>query len=115
MTDDEIALSTLLEKSSDASCLREIIGFAAGRLMALETETLCNAAPGERAPNRRNHRNGYRERDRETRAGTVELRIPPLASTGATHRRNLGQVRPNCAASATFQPFWSRGAWPRRR
>lgn len=78
MTDDKIALSTLLEKSSDASFLREMIGFAAERLMALETETLCNAAPGERAPERRNQRNGYRERDWETRAGTVELRIPKL-------------------------------------
>ena len=78
MTDDKIALSTLLEKSSDASFLREMIGFAAERLMALETETLCNAAPGERAPDRHNQRNGYRDRDWETRAGTVELRIPKL-------------------------------------
>jgi transposase-like protein len=78
MTDDKIALSTLLEKSSDASFLREMIGFAAERLMALETETLCNAVPGERAPERRNQRNGYRDRDWQTRAGTVELRIPKL-------------------------------------
>ena len=78
MTDDKIALSTLLEKSSDASFLREMIGFAAERLMALETEAICNAAPGERAPDRRNQRNGYRDRDWETRAGTVELRIPKL-------------------------------------
>ena len=78
MTDDKIALSTLLEKSSDASFLREMIGFAAERLMQLETETICNAAPGERAPDRRNQRNGYRDRDWETRAGTVELRIPKL-------------------------------------
>ncbi len=78
MTDDKIALSTLLEKSSDASFLREMIGFAAERLMQLETEAICNAAPGERAPERRNQRNGYRDRDWETRAGTVELRIPKL-------------------------------------
>jgi putative transposase len=78
MTDDKIALSTLLEKSSDASFLREMIGFAAERLMQLETEAICNAAPGERAPDRRNQRNGYRDRDWETRAGTVELRIPKL-------------------------------------
>src|ERR1700722_13003783 len=38
MTDDKIALSTLLDKSSDASFLREMIGFAADRLIALETE-----------------------------------------------------------------------------
>ncbi|OYV53899.1 MAG: IS256 family transposase [Acidiphilium sp. 20-67-58] len=78
MTEDKIALSTLLEKSSDASFLREMIGFAAERLMALETETLCNAAPGERSIERLNQRNGYRDRDWQTRAGTVELRIPKL-------------------------------------
>jgi transposase-like protein len=78
MTDDKIALRELLEKGSDASFLREMIGFAAERLMALETDQLCGAAAGERTPERRNHRNGYRDRDWETRAGTVELRIPKL-------------------------------------
>jgi transposase-like protein len=78
MTDDKIALSMLLEKSSDASFLREMIGFAGQRLMELETEAICNAAPGERSAERRNQRNGYRDRDWETRAGTVELRIPKL-------------------------------------
>ncbi len=78
MTDDKIALRELLEKGSDATFLREMIGFAAERLMALETEALCGAGPGERSPERRNQRNGYRDRDWETRAGTVELRIPKL-------------------------------------
>jgi transposase-like protein len=78
MTDDKIALRELLEKGSDASFLREMIGFAAERLMALETEGLCGAAPGERAASRTNQRNGYRDRDWQTRAGTVELRIPKL-------------------------------------
>ena len=78
MTDDKIALRALLEKGSDATFLRELIGFAAERLMALETESLCGASPGERSPERRNQRNGYRDRDWETRAGTVELRIPKL-------------------------------------
>jgi transposase-like protein len=78
MTDDKITLRELLEKGSDATFLREMIGFAAERLMALETEQLCGAAPGERTPERRNQRNGYRDPDWETRAGTVELRIPKL-------------------------------------
>ncbi|MBU6499329.1 MAG: IS256 family transposase [Rhodospirillales bacterium] len=78
MTADKIALRELLEKGSDASFLREMIGFAAERLMALETEELCGAAPGERTTERRNQRNGYRDRDWQTRAGTVELRIPKL-------------------------------------
>jgi len=44
----------------------------------LESEALCGAGHGERSAERRNQRNGYRDRDWETRAGTVELRIPKL-------------------------------------
>src|SRR5207248_2207499 len=76
MTDEKIALRTLLEKGSDATFLREMIGFAAQRVMELESEALCGAGHGERSVERRNQRNGYRDRDWETRAGTVELRIP---------------------------------------
>jgi putative transposase len=78
MTDDMMTLRTLLEKSSDADLLREMIGFTAQRLMALEIEGLTGAAPGERNPERMNQRNGYRDRAWETRAGMVELRIPKL-------------------------------------
>src|SRR4030088_1417607 len=78
MTEDKIALRALLEKGSDATFLREMIGFAAQRLMELETDSVCGAGHGERSADRRNQRNGYRERDWETRAGTVELRIPKL-------------------------------------
>ena len=78
MTDEMMSLRALLEKSSDADLLREMIGFTAQRLMALEVESLTGAGPGERSPDRINQRNGYRERDWETRAGTVELRIPKL-------------------------------------
>jgi len=78
MTDDKIALRELLEKGSDATFLRETIGFAAQRLMELETEALCGASYGERSADRANQRNGYRDRDWQTRVGTVELRIPKL-------------------------------------
>ena len=78
MTDTMMTLRTLLEKSSDADLLREMIGFTAQRLMALEVESLTGAAPGERSPDRINQRNGYRDRVWETRAGTVELHIPKL-------------------------------------
>ena len=78
MTDDKIALRALLEKGSDATFLRDTISFAAQRLMELETEGLCGAGHGERSEGRVNQRNGYRDRDWQTRAGTVELRIPKL-------------------------------------
>ena len=75
---DMMTLRALLEKSSDADLLREMIGFTAERLMALEVEGLAGAAHGERSPDRVNHRNGYRDRVWETRAGTVALKIPKL-------------------------------------
>src|SRR5947209_19351173 len=78
MTDEMMSLRALLEKSPDADLLREMIGFAAQRLMELEVHDLAGAGHGERSPDRVNYRNGYRERDWETRAGTVELRIPKL-------------------------------------
>jgi transposase-like protein len=78
MTDESIALRELLQKGSDASFLREMIGFAAERLMELAVGGLTGAAPGERSLDRLVRRNGYRDRDWQTRAGTVELRIPKL-------------------------------------
>ena len=67
--------------------------------MALETDALCGAGHGERTSERINHRNGVRDRDWETRAGTVELGIPKLRS----------------ASVVTSLASLSRGAWPRRR
>ena len=78
MTEQETALRELLAKGTDASFLREMIGFAAERLMELEVGGMTGAAHGERSPDRLVQRNGYRQRDWETRAGTVELRIPKL-------------------------------------
>jgi transposase-like protein len=96
MTDDTMALRTLLEKSPDADFLREMIGFAAERLMQLEVQGLTGAAHGERSPERINSRNGFRDRIWETRAGSVELHIPS-------------------EKARTSRAFWSRDDWLRRR
>ena len=56
MTDDWIALCQLVEKSSDADLLREMIGFAAERLMALEVQGQTGAGYGERTAERLAHR-----------------------------------------------------------
>ena len=98
MTDDMIALRALLEKGSDTTLLREMIGFAAQRLMELETETLCGAGHGERSDERVNHRNGYRDRDWQTRAGSVELRIPKLRKGRSYEEVNSGGALPDCSS-----------------
>jgi transposase-like protein len=78
MTDEMMDLQSLIEKSPDADFLREMIGFAAKRLMELEVGAIAGAAWGEKCAERLAQRNGYRDRDWETRAGTVALRIPKL-------------------------------------
>ena len=78
MTNETMDLKTLIEKTPDADLLREMIGFAAERLMEMEVAGLTGAAYGEKSLDRLAQRNGYRERAWETRAGSVELRIPKL-------------------------------------
>ena len=77
-TKTNIALAELAEKGADADLLKQMIQFLAQRMMDMDAESLCAAAYGERSPERLNSRNGYRERLWETRAGSVDLKIPKL-------------------------------------
>jgi transposase-like protein len=72
------SLRALLAKTADAQVLAQMLGFVADRLMALDVEPLCGASAHERSAERVNHRDGYRARTWETRAGTVDVRIPKL-------------------------------------
>jgi putative transposase len=78
MTDPMMHLRSLLEKTPDADILRDMISYAAERLMEIEVGGMTGAGYGEKSPTRLAQRNGHRERDWHTRAGTVELRIPKL-------------------------------------
>jgi len=77
-TKSNIALAELVEKGADADLLREMIQYVAQRMMDMDVESLCAAGYAERSPERLNSRNGYRERLWETRAGSVDLKIPKL-------------------------------------
>jgi putative transposase len=59
-----MSLQTLAEKSADADVLREMIGFAAQRLMELKVAGLTGAAHSEKTRERLAQRNGYRDRVR---------------------------------------------------
>jgi transposase-like protein len=58
--------------------LREMVRLLAEALMSADADAMCGAGYGERSAERVNHRNGYRERRWDTRAGTIELAIPKL-------------------------------------
>jgi putative transposase len=78
MTEERMALLELIEKRADGDMVRELLAYAAERLMAVEVEGLCGAKHGERSLARTNQRNGYRERPWDTRAGRIELKVPKL-------------------------------------
>jgi len=78
MTDDRMALIAMIEKSADTDLVRDMLAFAADRLMDAEVEARTGAAHGMRDPARQVQRNGYRERTWDTRAGRIDLEIPRL-------------------------------------
>src|SRR5258708_20025584 len=64
--------------SASPDVLREMIRAFAQKMMDAEVEVACGAGYGEVSPARVNSRNGYRSREWDTRAGTVELAVPKL-------------------------------------
>lgn len=69
-------------EEADTDLLREMVRTFVQALMSAEADAICGAPYGERSQERTNRRNGYREREWDTRAGTMTLRIPKLR-TGA--------------------------------
>jgi putative transposase len=78
MTDDRMALIALIEQQADTDLVREMLSYAAERIMEVVVELHTGVAKGTRSPLREVQRNGYRERDWDTRAGRISLEIPKL-------------------------------------
>ena len=78
MAKPSMALAELVEKGASDDIVRELLGHVVQRLMDFEIEQRCGAEYGERTDERHNSRNGYRDRVWETRAGSIDMRIPKL-------------------------------------
>ena len=68
----------LYEQLAQASpdLLRQMLTTFIDALMSAEADAVCGAGYGQRSQNRTNTRNGYRTREFDTRAGTLEVAIP---------------------------------------
>jgi transposase-like protein len=65
--------------SASPDLLREMIASFANAMMSAQADQVCGAGYGQRSAERVNRRNGYRAREWDTRAGTVELAVPGVA------------------------------------
>jgi putative transposase len=92
--------------SASPDLVREMIATFANAMMSAQADQVCGAGYGERSENRTNQRNGYRAREWDTRAGTVELAVPKLRAGSffpdwlLTHRRRAEQALVTVVATA---------------
>jgi putative transposase len=78
---DSVALARVVREDLEQArpdLLRQMVKAFADALMSAEVDGVCGAPYGQPSPERTNRRNGYRPREWDTRAGTVELAIPKL-------------------------------------
>src|SRR5919202_2038340 len=86
--------------------LRAMVKTFAEALMSAEADAMCGAAYGQRSEERTNQRNGYRPREWDTRAGTVELAVPKLRQGSyfpewlLQHRRRAEQALVSVVATS---------------
>jgi putative transposase len=77
MTIEDVVRKVLRDEHADV--IRESVRVVAQEIMEAEVSDLVGAERGQRRPEDRvTHRNGYRPRRWDTRAGEIELQIPKL-------------------------------------
>jgi transposase-like protein len=93
-------------ETASPDLLRAMVKTFADALMSAEADAVCGAPYGQRSEDRTNSRNGYRAREWDTRAGTVELAVPKLRSGSyfpdwlLQHRRRAEQALVSVVATS---------------
>jgi transposase-like protein len=104
---DSLPLHALAEDNLAAASpdlLRAMVKTFADALMSAEADALCNAEYGQVSEDRVNHRNGYRPREWDTKAGTVELAVPKLRQVTSLTGYSSDAAGPNTPSSRWSPP-----------
>ena len=112
-----VELSELLRKAKmehDADFLREGVRVLSQALMEMEVEEHIGAGRYERTPWRIGYRNGYRERNWDTRAGTIELKVPRVRDGSYFPSLLEPRRRAERALSAVVQEAYVHGVSTRK-
>ena len=112
-----IGLAQLLRKAQmkhDADFLKEGVRTLSQALMEMEVEQHIGAGRHERAPERRGYRNGYRQRNWDTRVGTVELSVPRVRDSSYFPSLLEPRRRAERALSAVVQEAYVHGVSTRK-
>jgi putative transposase len=112
-----IGLQELLRKARmehDVGFLKEGVRVLSQALMEMEVEEHLGARRHERSADRSGYRNGYREREWDTRVGTVELRVPRVRDGGFFPSLLEPRRRAERALSAVVQEAYVHGISTRK-
>lgn len=112
---DRLAWLRKVVAGDDVDLMREMLKVFAEELMGAEADSICGAGYGQRSDERVNRRNGYRERDLDTRVGTIALSVPKLRE-GSYHPDWLleNRRRAERALVAVIAECYVRGVSTRR-
>ena len=110
-----MALAELIDKAGgETDFLREGVRVLAEAVMELEVEQPLGAGRHERTPERTGQRNGYRERPRDTRVGSIDLRVPRVRDGSFFPSLLEPRRRAERALTAVVQEAYVQGVSTRR-
>ena len=114
MTEERLPLNELLQKAGDGDFLRAVAESVLQLLMEADVEGLIGAGRHERAADRLNWRNGYRDRPLDTRLGSLNLKIPKLRAGSYFPPFLEARKTTEKALVAVIQEAWIGGVSTRR-